>query len=102
MSEKAVSITHLGGETCVTGSCHLVQGAGFTIMVDCGMAQGHDPLLSMAEWPVKPADIDYLFLTHSHIDHIGDAHLFAGNGRIPHPRHRAHASPDPQPVPLAS
>lgn len=35
------------------------------------MAQGHDPLLSMAEWPVKPAEIDYLFLTHSHIDHIG-------------------------------
>lgn len=71
MSQKPISITHLGGENCVTGSCHLLQGSSLNIMIDCGLAQGHDSLLPMAEWPVKPAEIDYLFLTHSHIDHIG-------------------------------
>ncbi|MCA1793429.1 MAG: MBL fold metallo-hydrolase [Desulfobacteraceae bacterium] len=38
---------------------------------DCGIAQGHDPLVPFNQLPVPPADIDYLFLTHAHIDHIG-------------------------------
>ncbi len=66
-----IPITHLGGETCVTGSCHLLQSAGITIMVDCGSSQGNDTSLPMKSWPVKPSEIDYLFLTHAHIDHIG-------------------------------
>ena len=41
------------------------------IMVDCGLAQGNDVILPMKAWPVAPYDIDYLFLTHAHIDHIG-------------------------------
>ena len=40
-------------------------------MVDCGLAQGNDVLLPMKSWPVSPSEIDYLFLTHAHIDHIG-------------------------------
>jgi len=36
-------VHHLGGETCVTGSCHILSlAAGLNIMVDCGMAQGND------------------------------------------------------------
>jgi len=66
-----VSITHLGGEHCVTGSCHLLQTNGLQILVDCGSVQGNDTAVPMKEWPVSPADIDYLFLTHAHIDHIG-------------------------------
>jgi len=65
------TIIHLGGENCVTGSCHLLRAAGLNIMVDCGAAQGNDVLLSMHDWPVQPGEIDYLFLTHAHIDHIG-------------------------------
>ncbi len=64
-------IFHLGAENCVTGSCHLVQWNGLNIMVDCGAVQGHDRAVPVAEWPVVPEDIDFLFLTHAHIDHIG-------------------------------
>jgi len=66
-----MNITHLGGEHTVTGSCHLLQANGLNIMVDCGLAQGNDSVLPMESWPVKSVEIDYLFLTHAHIDHIG-------------------------------
>jgi len=66
-----MNIIHLGGENTVTGSCHLLQANGLNIMVDCGLAQGNDSVLRMESWPVKPSEIDYLFLTHAHIDHIG-------------------------------
>ena len=65
------NITHLGGENTVTGSCHLLQANGLNIVVDCGLAQGNDAVLPMKSWPVEPGEIDYLFLTHAHIDHIG-------------------------------
>ena len=66
-----MKIVHLGGENTVTGSCHLLQANGLNIMVDCGLAQGSDRLMPMESWPVTPADVDFLFLTHAHIDHIG-------------------------------
>lgn len=40
-------------------------------MIDCGIAQGDDPSITIDRFPVVPAEIDYLFLTHAHIDHIG-------------------------------
>ena len=72
-----MKITHLGAKNCVTGSCHLVQthpgsaGIGVNILVDCGKAYGHDPELPFDQFPVQPGRINYLFLTHAHIDHIG-------------------------------
>ncbi|OKY75642.1 MAG: MBL fold metallo-hydrolase [Desulfobulbaceae bacterium DB1] len=75
-----ISLTHLGGETSVTGSCHLLQAAGLTIMVDCGAAQGGDSFLPMEQWPVAPSRVDYLFLTHAHIDHIGRLPELIQNG----------------------
>ena len=74
------TITHLGGETCVTGSCHLLQAAGLNIMVDCGSAQGNDPQQPMEQWPIQPEKIDYLFLSHAHIDHIGRLPELIQNG----------------------
>jgi metallo-beta-lactamase family protein len=64
-------VRHLGGEKCVTGSCRLVQIRGHNILVDCGMVQGRDAAIPIEKWPVKPAEVGLIFLTHAHIDHIG-------------------------------
>jgi len=64
-------VNHLGALDSVTGSCHLLRANGLSILVDCGLAQGRDQVMDMTLWPVKPINIDYLFLTHAHIDHIG-------------------------------
>ncbi len=66
-----MNIIHIGAEKCVTGSCHLLQAKGLNIMVDCGLSQGHDVSAPMDSWPVRPDQLDFLFLTHAHIDHIG-------------------------------
>ena len=83
-------IIHIGGEHTVTGSCHLMKTHDLHIMVDCGLAQGADHVAPISAWPVRPAAIDYLFLTHAHIDHIGRlpeliAHGFKGEIICTHP-----------------
>lgn len=65
------TLTHLGGLHTVTGSCHLLQARDLNILVDCGLVQGNDAVAPMETWSVPPSRIDYLFLTHAHIDHIG-------------------------------
>jgi metallo-beta-lactamase family protein len=40
-----MKITHIGAKNCVTGSCHLIQAAEVNLLVDCGIDQGHDPVL---------------------------------------------------------
>ncbi|NVM21947.1 MAG: MBL fold metallo-hydrolase, partial [Desulfobacterales bacterium] len=70
-TQKVPNIIHLGAEHSVTGSCHLLQASGLNIMVDCGIAQGQDRLVPIENWPVEPQGVDFLFLTHAHIDHIG-------------------------------
>ena len=71
MTDFNNSIIHLGGEDQVTGSCHLLMANGLNIMVDCGLPQGHDSVVSVDHWPVRPSQIHFLFLTHAHIDHVG-------------------------------
>lgn len=71
-----MKLFHLGAKNTVTGSCHLLQtrpasSGRVNILVDCGKAYGNDPELPFDQFPVSPRDIDYLFLTHAHIDHIG-------------------------------
>ncbi|MEA2084639.1 MAG: MBL fold metallo-hydrolase [Thermodesulfobacteriota bacterium] len=83
-------IIHIGGEKTVTGSCHLVKAHGLNIMVDCGIAQGSETVKDIREWPVSPSELDYLFLTHAHIDHIGRIpqlieHGFSGEILCTHP-----------------
>ena len=64
-------VIHLGGDRCVTGSCHLVQANGLNLLVDCGSVQGGDQAHPMDAWPVKASQIDFLIVSHAHIDHIG-------------------------------
>ncbi len=54
----------------MTGSCHYLEACGKHMLVDCGMEQGVN-VLENAKLPVEPAMIDYVFLTHAHIDHSG-------------------------------
>jgi metallo-beta-lactamase family protein len=73
---KIMKISHLGAKDCVTGSCHLIEtnpgsSESINILVDCGTAYGDDPELPFDQFPVHPDKIQYLFLTHAHIDHIG-------------------------------
>ena len=54
----------------VTGSKHYLEAAGKKILIDCGMEQGKN-LYENQEIPVPASDVDYVFLTHAHIDHSG-------------------------------
>lgn len=71
-------LSFLGAAHEVTGSCHFIEACGKKILVDCGMQQGQDD--DTQELPVVPADIDYLFLTHAHIDHSGKLPLLSKMG----------------------
>jgi len=74
-----MKLTFLGATHEVTGSCSLIQAAGKNLLVDYGMEQGKD-YFENQPLPILPADIDYLFLTHAHIDHSGLAPLLYKNG----------------------
>ena len=65
-----MKITFCGGAHEVTGSCTLLEACGKTVMVDCGMEQGPD-IYENSDLPVLPGQIDFLLLTHAHIDHSG-------------------------------
>jgi metallo-beta-lactamase family protein len=75
-----MNIRFLGAVKGVTGSSHLIQFKNKKILLDCGMYQGKDEDLNLAEFEVNPADIDYLFLSHSHIDHSGRIPLLVKKG----------------------
>ena len=66
-------LTFLGAAGSVTGSKYLVEAAGKRLLVDCGIFQGTTELKER-NWkplPVEPKTIDFLALTHAHLDHTG-------------------------------
>ncbi len=68
-----MNITFLGAAKTVTGSNFLVEGAGKKFLVDCGMYQGKikDELENEAPFLYDVNEIDFMLLTHAHIDHSG-------------------------------
>ena len=68
-----MKITFLGATKTVTGSNFLVEAAGKKFLVDCGMYQGNAELdeQNADEFQFNPAEIDFMLLTHAHIDHSG-------------------------------
>lgn len=60
----------IGADHEVTGSAHLVTACGKNILIDYGMEQGIN-VFENAPLPVLPSDIDYILVTHAHIDHTG-------------------------------
>jgi len=65
-----MELMFIGADHEVTGSCHYLCINEKNILVDYGMEQGQQTYQS-CELPVDPALIDYIFLTHAHIDHSG-------------------------------
>ena len=68
-----MNITFLGATKTVTGSNFLVEGAGKKFLVDCGMYQGKaaEEMENEAPFLYNPEEIDFMLLTHAHIDHSG-------------------------------
>lgn len=68
-----LGVAFLGGTDTVTGSRYVVEAGGARVMVDCGLFQGYKTL-RLRNWlpfPVDPASIDAVVLTHAHLDHSG-------------------------------
>ena len=65
-----MKLEFLGADHEVTGSCHYLEFADKHVLVDCGMEQGPDLYVNQ-EIPVNASTIDYVFVTHAHIDHSG-------------------------------
>ncbi len=67
----SVLIRSYGAAETVTGSCHLLTVGKLNILVDCGMFQGENEDLNYEPFGFDPRKVDYLVLTHAHIDHSG-------------------------------
>ena len=63
----------LGAAGSVTGSRHYLEIDDFRLLVDCGLFQGLKELrlLNWEPFPIDPAEIDAIVITHAHIDHTG-------------------------------
>jgi len=77
-----MEISFHGADRGVTGSCHLLSCAGKKILIDCGMYQGGRELEEENSEPFgfDPKEIDFVLLTHAHLDHCGRLPLLAKRG----------------------
>ncbi|MBR6238595.1 MAG: MBL fold metallo-hydrolase, partial [Lachnospiraceae bacterium] len=74
-----MKIMFIGADHEVTGSCHYVECSGKHFLVDYGMEQGIN-VFDNAELPIEPPLIDYVLLTHAHVDHSGLLPLLYARG----------------------
>lgn len=77
-----MKISFLGAAQAVTGSCYILETAGVRFAVDCGMHQGNAEIekrnLHMDNY--QPDKLDFVLVTHAHIDHIGLLPRLVGTG----------------------
>ena len=74
-----MKLTFLGATHEVTGSCYYLEAAGKKFLVDCGMEQGKN-IYENKPIPVPPSELDFMLLTHAHIDHSGNIPLIYSKG----------------------
>jgi metallo-beta-lactamase family protein len=74
-----MKLMFIGADHEVTGSCHYLEVCGKHILVDYGMEQGVN-VFENVPLPVNEALIDYVFLTHAHVDHSGLLPLLYARG----------------------
>ena len=74
-----MKLTFIGANHEVTGSCHCLEACGKKILVDYGMEQGGN-VYENAEFPFAIPDVDYILITHAHIDHTGLLPLLYAEG----------------------
>ncbi len=77
-----MNITFLGAAQTVTGSCHVIQAGKIRFAVDCGMFQGNSALeeRNYDTESYDPKNLDFILLTHAHIDHSGLLPRMVKNG----------------------
>ncbi|MGZ5227655.1 MAG: MBL fold metallo-hydrolase, partial [Burkholderiales bacterium] len=77
-----MKITFAGAAREVTGTCHILEVGGRTVLLDCGMFQGRrsETRAKNAVLPVDISAIDAVVLSHAHIDHSGRLPFLARNG----------------------
>jgi len=66
-----ITVQSYGATQEVTGSCHILHIDNKKIMIDCGMFQGEEEQNNEQPFEFNPSEIDYLFITHGHLDHVG-------------------------------
>ncbi|XAS65729.1 MBL fold metallo-hydrolase [Micrococcaceae bacterium Sec5.8] len=73
MTDHQPTLRFLGATDTVTGSRYLIEAGGKRILVDCGLFQGYKRSRerNRLPFPVRPASIDAVVLTHAHLDHTG-------------------------------
>ena len=74
-----MKLMFIGADHEVTGSCHFIEACGKNFIVDYGMEQGKNVFVNQA-LPVKESQIDFVLLTHAHVDHSGLLPLLYKNG----------------------
>ncbi|WP_294953601.1 MBL fold metallo-hydrolase [Sulfurovum sp.] len=66
------TVVSYGAAEVVTGSCHLFSiDGGPSILIDCGMFQGTEEDRNYGPFDFEPSEVDYLLVTHAHLDHVG-------------------------------
>ena len=74
-----MKLEFLGADHEVTGSCHYLKVGQTHVLIDCGMEQGADLYVNQ-EIPVNASEVDYVLVTHAHIDHSGLLPLLYNHG----------------------